>query len=263
MAQKNHSLRGKIWNCFLMLSGLFLLYFLFWTIWLPLDKKKEIEDLAYSDSLFIQKNLIVSSEPGLVALSKELAFRKAILQTIKSDSIIFIVNLSDSTAGLMLNGIMLNPARIEKYKMDPLLSSVSFLAYLKNFSVRQNIFLEYSNLVKEPVISRKAPSSPEEAAKSIYFPDTLLRDPAFAMLELNSGIDIFLEQTEIRNSYERMARLTFRKVQKMRLFKAILHNFFDFGSADYRPSIHLYLPADVIREIYRAIPENGTVILRY
>jgi hypothetical protein len=263
MPGKNYSLRQKIWALSLIILSLFLLYYLIRSIWAPLDKKREIEDRTFADSLFIQKTLIISSDPGLVLLSKELAYRKAILRTVKSDSIIFYLNLSDSTAGLMLNGTVLHSVKMGSYEIDPLLTSVSFQAYLKNFSIPQSIVNEKSSLVKEPVITRKAPSSPEEAAQSVYLPDTLQRDPAYAMLKLNSGIDLFLEQTERQNRNDRKARFAFRHDQRMQLLSAGFSGFFNFETSNYRPSIHLYMPGEDIRVIYRALPENGNVILRY
>ena len=263
MQEKKFSFRQKKWALFLILLGLFLLYYLFRSIWLPLSKKQEIEDVTFADSVFIQKTLIISMDPGLTLLSKELAYRESILQTVKSDSITLYVNLQDSTTGLILNGTVLHPVRIKSYKIDPLLRAISFQAYLKNFSTCQSIVKEKSSFVKEPVITRKAPTSPEEAAQSVYFPDTLQRDPAYAMLELKSGIDIFLEQTEQQNIKDRMARFAFHRAQKIRLLNTHFSNFFNFRASDYRPSIHLYLPGDDIRLICRALPENGTVILRY
>ena len=247
----------------LILLGIFLLYYLLRSIWAPLNKKHEIEAFTLADSVFMQKTLIIASDPGLMLLSKELAFRKAVLNTVKNDSIIFYINLPDSTTGILLNGTVLHSVRIGLFKIDPLLSSISFQAYLKNFSVRQNIVKEKSSFVKEPIIIHKAPSSPEEAAQSVYLPDTLQRDPAYVMLELKSGIDIFLEQTERQNRNDRRARHAFHRDQKMRLLNATFSNFFNFKASVYRPSIHLYLPGDDIRVICRALPENGTVILRY
>lgn len=227
----------------------------------PLHKYKEFNKLAITDSLYIQSFDSIYNSPELALLVKEKVYKKATLKLSEKDSIHLIVNLRDSILGLSIKGVVIHKTHIDSYKVDPLLKNLPVLEYVKLFSEPLPVKSQYATIVKEPIVVRNAPKDTTEAALNAYEPDTLIQNPAFLQLKTDYGIQILFEQ-EINPTFKhKWIGFIFKSRITTTAICTNFINFFCFKKADYNPVITIKMPADDLRAIYRALPNNACVVI--
>ena len=230
---------------------------------LPTQKKHELTRLTYADSLFITAYDTLNDQPMLTSLSRQIAFKKALLQISENDSINLVVNLHDSTVQLTINGVIIHTTIIQSFHVDPLFLHLSNMVYHKLFSQPLTIVEENATIVKEPIVIRQAPKNPEEAAINAYQPDTLIQNPAFLRMKLEHNIQIVFEQDTIISWEDKKTAFMFKLQYRMTYFINSLKSFISLKKQEYNPDIFIQMPVNELREIYRALPENSSVVIYY
>ncbi|MEZ5083775.1 MAG: hypothetical protein R2750_10045 [Bacteroidales bacterium] len=229
----------------------------------PLYKWREFESKAQQDSTFMAGFDTAWNHREFSDMVNERTYKQAMLKLAEKDSIQLAINLVDSSVNLFINGVKIHQSNVKMFEQNQLLKKLPVLTYAKIFSLPLAVNSQVSTIVKEPVVVRQAPKDPEEAMQNAWQPDTLIQYPAFLLLRLNYGIDLIFEQDQHPGFYEKWIKFGFYKeIWKERVIKAIT-GFFKGKKQEYYPAITLYLPADDIRVIYRALPQFAYTVIYY
>ncbi|PLX00389.1 MAG: hypothetical protein C0591_01370 [Marinilabiliales bacterium] len=229
----------------------------------PLHKRNELANLTKADSIFMSAYNNLYDDPLLAPLSRQLAYKKALLHMAENDSINLIVNLSDSNIHLTINGVIIHTTRLQSFDIDPLLLNLPNNIYHKIFSHPLYIVEEYATIVKEPIVVRQAPKNPEEAAINAYQPDTLIQNPAFLRMQLDYDIHLVFEQDVNSGWNDQKTQVAFRMKYRISHFFERLKAFFSLKKQNYYPTIRIKMPVNDLREIYRALPTHARVVIYY
>jgi len=253
----------KIWIAIvLLIPAIVLLVYFIQVAVAPMNKIKELHNYVYADTTFIQGFDSIYYQPEMSDLLIEKAYKEALLTLSTSDSIQLVVNLSDSTVGLSIKGVMIHQTKVKTIEVDKLFQRLRLPERIKLFSQPLNVEGQSATIVKEPVVVREAPKDTLEAAQNAWEPDTLIQNPAFASFIIEHNIQLILEQDNNIDPINKKAKSSF--YYQMRKEKAILSvkNFIDRKPQVYQPVIIIEMPVDVVRAIYRALPENPLVVIK-
>lgn len=228
----------------------------------PANALQKLEQEAKSRSAYAQMDTL-SDVSELKEPFRERAYTATLKKWSKMDSIYLLVNLRDSAVSLFINGVTIHENKLPTFQLDPVFTSLSNRAYLTYFGQPISILRDTSTIVKEPIVVRQAPKDTIEAALNAYKPDTLYQNPAFWQIELAEGLDLIFVQDADRNAMDAQVRSEFMKALEQRESTSNLIRFFTFKSPYYRPKIIIPLPVGDLRAIYRALPEQESLLLRF
>lgn len=246
--------------------GIFFgLVFFIWLIAIavaPVHKAKEIQNLVNADSVFTEKFDSIFYHPDIVNLIKGKAYKEALLNLSKNDSIQLVINLSDSIINLSIKGVVIHQTNITEFKKDRLLRDLPLIHEIKLFSQPLPVLSYYSTIVKEPIVVRHAPKNPEEAALNAYQPDTLIQNPAFVACTIEHNFNIIFEQEENEGFYDNWKKFGFYLHLGFKKTIKSLENYFGLKKQEYQPVISIKIPVDDLRAIYRALPAKTFIVLK-
>ncbi len=228
----------------------------------PYNKITELQKFVNSDTIYTKNFSSANNLPEMVPLVQEKAYKNALLELSRNDSIELVINLSDSTIALVFKGVMLHVVPISEFEKDKLFDKLTLKQEVKLFSTPLAIQSQWATIVKEPIVERQAPKDTLEASVTAWKPDTLIQNPAFAIFSLDHGIQILLEQEEISTAQDRVALHRFNRRIWSQKMKASVNNFVRQKKQDYQPTITIKLPVDDLRSIYRALPDSCYVVLK-
>ncbi len=227
----------------------------------PLHKMREFENLVNADSLFLEKWDPIYNHPEMRLLVKEKAYKEALLKLAGSDSIQLVMNLSDSTVNLSIKGVVIHQTKVRSFERDKIFGKMPLNQQVKVFSQPLLVQSQFATIVKEPIVIRQAPKDTLEAEQNAWQPDTLFQDPAFLILSAEYGIHLIFEQEvnpAIRDKWKR-----FGFYNRLRIKRSIqsLSNSVRFRKQEYHPTITIKMPADELRAVYRALPQNTFIVI--
>jgi len=222
-------------------------------------KLQELEEKAVSIS---NDTLSLTNHPSVTVISRENAFKTALWSLATSDSIHLIVNLKDTSVGLFINGVLIHQTKPKSFEMDQLFKYLSNKAYLAHFEKPIRITKDSATIVKEPIVVREAPKDTIEAALNAYNPDTLIQNPAFWIIEMPNGLQLIFAQVA-ETVLEKKAKSEFFNQMNKSIIKDNWKRLTSFQRPLYTPVIKIELPADDLRAIYRALPNQGSLVLYY
>lgn len=229
----------------------------------PAFKINELKETVLSDSVYMKTYDHINDLHELQSLNRKLAYNEALMKVSGNDSIILIVNLRDSIIALSIKGVIIHRTILKNFKTEPLITKLPNWVYNYLFSKPLSVTIENTTIVKEPIVVREAPKNAEEAALNAYEPDTLIQNPAFLRMKLNHNINLVFEQEENATKEDKRARSSFRKDFFYKKTGESIYAFFTFSKQQYDPIITMEIPANDIREIYRALPEKAKVVLSF
>jgi hypothetical protein len=229
----------------------------------PINTYNQIDNLVKTDSAFGARYDSLGNIPELAPLVKEKLFKNALLLLSDSDSIQLVIDLVDSSACLYLNGVRIHRSPLQKFSTDKVMQQLPMMHYTYLFAAPMPIIFQNASIVKEPIVERHAPKDTAEAAQQAYKPDTLIQAPAFLEFGLNGNISLIFEQIENALPTDQKARKQFLNAIKKREFKQNMALLRQYKPAQHQPTIVIELPANDLRAIYRALPQNAFVVLRY
>ena len=206
---------------------------------------------------------IYLNDPVLFDLSLEKAFFESKLEVSETNNITLDINLKDSTCYLVINGVHLLTSKIINYKTSHFFSAIDPQTFVNILSGPMEVESYYGSFVKEPVYYVKAPKDTIEAAQRFFSPDTSDVIPAFVHFELTSHFSIRILQDETRSLRDFAGRRLFILKEKFIETANNVNEMIKFHVPDYSPHITITLPRQDIINIYRALPENAQVSIRY
>lgn len=254
---------GKFFKWVMFFALLLVIAYTVLVVGAPVRRLSEFKKVALSDSVFYEKNRGIMEDRALFDLAKTKAAMDAQLKMAVKDTFGIMVNLADSTMSLMFKGINVHSAKIYDYQKDPFFDALHPLAYVKLFSKPLRTYLEYSTIVKEPIIVKKAPKDTIEAIQNAYSPDTLIQNPTYMRLELENNIHLLLVQKHFETKEEKEVEREYKRDMRQRRRHDVLRSLTHPGEANYTPQMVLFLDPEELRSTYRAVPEDVLVIFHY
>lgn len=245
---------------------LFFITILFYCIIYGISPRKTIKEynnIALSDSLYMQKEGLLYNYYELYDISRIKAFKEALYKQTIEDSIGLIINLRDSLVSLVIKGVKIHTAKISYYKVDKTLRCIMNASYVKIFSFPLEVKSEKATIVKEPIIVKKAPKDTAEAAKLIYTPDTLKTKPSFFKYTLEPSIELFIGQNSNTSIGDKIVKLKFNSVNLSSSFVTNLFKMLAFKEIKYKPYIKVKIPSDDVSIIYRALPVYPKIVILF
>jgi len=243
------------------ISLIVVLFYLVMTVSAPVRKLNRINLLASSDSIFMSQNSAIATYKGLLPLVKESAYKEAQIILAKQDSIGLVINFKDSIASLMLKGVEIHASKIISYKRDKLFNGIKAPAVKKIFSSPLHNISEFSTVVKEPIVKKRAPKDPAEALQMATVPDTIAAEPAYVVYNMELGFRLILVQekweTQAEKKVERKFKSDIRKQRLKDMFYSLIH----LKEPVYTPTVIIELNANEVRSIYRAMPWKASVVM--
>lgn len=239
-----------------ILLGSLLLIAIIYTVVGILAARKKISSL---NKIYQSEQPMVGNDlPRIFEIRKENAFLESRLALAKSDSVALIIDLRDSVVTLDLKGVSIHKAKIVDFTPSSVLKSLLPDAQLNLIGNPMKVVRQYSTIVKEPGVIKKAPKDTIEAAQQEVVKDSVDMGPSFYYFGLNNGIEItFVHEHEKGHSY---FPLFFN--QKMKVFKATTDSIKHFKLPEYIPEIRIELMQTDAKTIFRALPNNALVAIR-
>lgn len=197
--------------------------------------------------------------PSLEKTIKEITYNEAFISMAKNDSIGLIVNLSDSTLQLSLQGVIIHSAKIETVSSDGFFNAMDICSYQNLFSSPLEITAQKATVDKEPIVVKKAPKSEAEAtaALSVQATDSI-KSQKVADVELTVGLGFSIYIYDSSNGCQRADGRVGVKGETLANIKRI----FTLKKIKYQPAIHVCVSKDDAVSIYRALPSKAYVVMK-
>ena len=226
----------------------------------PMKTAKIVSQYAVRDSLFMMRyDSSLDVEQWRPLYRKSLA-QDALLKMADQKVIGLVVNIADSTTGLMINGVNIHQVKAADIIVDDFILKSNNLIFGRMFADPVLIDSFHTTIVKEPIVERQAPKTPEEALKNLYEPDTLIQNPAFIRFDLGYGAVLELVQTPIITPQEKAEADNFYREYASVIRKQKLDSLKKFSIPYYRPKIRMAMSNTDIRAIYRALPSDKMLV---
>lgn len=228
----------------------------------PVSKLNHYTETIESDSIYQQNFKDLNNHPDLVGLSRENAYLKALTELSLSDSSQLALNLSDSSISLYIKGVEVHRAKLQEPEMDEILLHIPNSQYLWLFSTPVPVVEQYATFEKEPIIVRDAPKDTIEAAAQ---DEIIIREnePAFVHLKLAHDIDLIMEQDSVIDNRTKWARYEFNSKIILDDYKKTIKEFFSSGKMDTHATIRFKVPTNDLVSLYRALPNQAEIVIRY
>lgn len=197
-------------------------------------------------------------------LSAQRSFAVARAKMATSDSAGLAVNLTDSTLTLEIKGVTVRTIPVISFRTAYSLEGIDHYAMTSLGSSPFIINYSESTIPKEPIMVTIAPRDTAEASRRLsVIPDTSVVAPVCFQLRLDSGIRLVIMQDCAGNSGD------CRKVRRFLFRLAVrdawggIKNSALIRMPEYEPEIRIVVSKADARIIYRALPYNGMVAIRF
>ncbi|MEG1949637.1 MAG: hypothetical protein RR137_04630 [Odoribacter sp.] len=195
--------------------------------------------------------------PGYHQLLKQKGLLDGMVKLAKSDTVGLFLNLPDSTAHLMIEGMAVRNIALCQIEMNALFRIASEEALYKWLSEPLRVISERATIEKEPVNVVVAPKDSSDEVPEVV-PDTLRTDPVFFILETDRGLQLYFYQTGEEEEWSTYKfDWQYRWENAKEAIKAIVH----FQIPNYKPVLRIGLSKEDAQVIYRALPSQGLIVL--
>lgn len=212
------------------------------------EVKSDIEYLSTSDSTVMDNQF-------------RLAYLSSQLIAAKSDSIILLLNFPDSTADLMIKGVVVHSARIETYKLSRFIDAVDQLALLKMLSTPLQVTKHKSTIRKVPLMVKIAPKDTSEYTPDVV-PDTTDIDAVNYIFETNAGIQFYFYESNPKESEDGLKQFKFDLQDRIQRGYLVFKNAATLKKTEYKPEVRIRLNKRDAKIIYRALPSKASIIIK-
>ncbi len=258
---KRVSFRGPFFRYFLPAVVLLILWYGVLSMLGPERKLAEIRnEYGKSGNEGLKVGEWIRTDPEYLKLVKEKEHLRAKVAMASTDSVYFVVNLSDSTGSLEISGVRVYSAQISRIRASRILRKGDVPAVTEYLSGPLNIIREYSTVRKEPLMVKKAPRDTSEYIPDII-PDTSYIEPISYILELDRGIRLIVRQEEVDGFRDRFSLYKFDLNDRLRNTWRSFRRIIMFRIPEYQSFISIRLPGEEARTIFRAIPRNGQLTI--
>lgn len=200
-------------------------------------------------------------DPLMDSLRKEKSFLLNRIRAAQSDSVVLLLDLSDSIAQLELKGVMLYRVKISEIQISRFFHTLCPEARIGLFASPWKITSSKATIPKVPVMIKIAPRDTSEYSPDIV-PDTTNRDPVHFILETEHGFLLYIHEVIPDSVPGKTAYHAFLLRQKWHAAMSSLKNLTLLKSPDYKPFIRIKLPRRDAKIIFRAIPEKALVMVK-
>jgi hypothetical protein len=228
----------------------------------PVSKLNHYLESIENDSLYQLNHKEIANHPELISITKENAYLKALTELSLSDSSQLALNLSDSSISLYIKGVEVHRARLQEPEVDAILQHLPNSHYLWLFSSPLAVTEQYATFEKEPIIVRDAPKDTIEAAAQ---DEIIIREnePAFVHLKLAHDLDLIMEQDSVIDNRTRWAQYRFNSRIIMDDYRKTIQEFFSSGKMNTNATIRFKIPTNDLVSLYRALPNQAEIVIRY
>jgi hypothetical protein len=248
---------------FFSIVGVGILLYLTITTAAPLRKIDDLNKIATSDSVFMNKYKAIATYPKLLPLVKEKAHKQAQITLAQGDSIGLILNFKEKKASLMLKGVEIHSSQIISYTKDKVFDGIKSPAYRKIFTDPIHNISEYTTVIKEPIVYKKAPKDTIEAMKMLTLPVAPELEPAYVNFDLEYGFKLILVQNEWITDAEKEIEKKYKLDVRKQYINNTLGTALSFKNSTYTPTITVVLTNKEVRAIYRALPQKASIVMLF
>lgn len=203
-------------------------------------------------------NLKTFTDSSYLSILKEKAWLQSKTIMAQTDSIYLAFNLADSTSEIEISGVTVHSARISNYRVSRILKDGDRNAVLTMLSQPLTISRSLATIRKEPLMIKIAPKDTSEYQPDII-PDTSLVEHVNFILELTSGLRVYIYQEEYDRPLEKGSTFRFDIRDRLSTAWSSLKSVLLFRVPEYHPYIKIWIPRDDVKIIYRALPWNGQI----
>lgn len=205
-----------------------------------------------SDSLFID-------------ITGRIAFARARTRMAASDSIGLTVNLPDSVVTIDIKGVAVKRVPLVSYRIAGSLRGVEPYTWTRLQAEPFTVESAVSTIAKQPVMVKIAPRDTAEAsAMPDIVPDTTGTGPVFFTLRLGNGFRLtVIQDTGDEDRRDKAALNRFINRRKLEYLMVSARHVASLRFPPYEPEITLRVSKEDARVIYRAIPVNSDVVIRF
>jgi hypothetical protein len=196
-------------------------------------------------------------------LIREKAFLQSRIIQSGSDSIGLTLNLRDSLVQVETKGVVLRQVRFDKAEISPFFRSFRPGSYSAFFSKPFGITEIEGTIVKEPIIVKKAPRDSVEAAQSSTQVDTTQSQFVEWHLQLDSILIISFVQSDKDKGGIDWPTLEYRFRRHAKTLTETNLDLISFMKPTYFPEITVFIPRKEAKSFYRALPQNGRVVMTF
>lgn len=185
------------------------------------------------------------------------------LMLAKADSISLIIDLNDSLAILSFKGVNLFKSKISTIKFNKGLEKLPLFLLDSLFSGPFLTENELSSIEKFPIVVKKAPKDSIEANLANKAPELPKHTDVFWFMTFSNSFTIEIQQEEatlvgLGSNYRK-----YKREKSKWLRQKDLNALTQPDQKGYTYQLSIEIPREDARSIYRALPINPIVIVRY
>lgn len=199
--------------------------------------------------------------PGYHELLREKGLLSSHIQLAKNDSIGLFLNLSDSVAQLMIKGLAVRDIPLQKIEFPSVFKRTSQEALYEWLSVPVSAKTILATIDKEPLNVVQAPKDTNDFVPDVK-PDTTNRETVFFILDSERDLRLYFYQIE-KDDSEWKAALSFEWEDRWKQVKQNICSIFKFEVPVYVPTLRIGITKEDAKVLYRALPENGKIVITY
>ena len=191
-------------------------------------------------------------------------FWKNRVELAKGDSMYLSFNLPDSLLILELNGVPLRECKIEEYKITPLYSQLKFQPqFLEWLNDPFTLVDESATISKVPIKEVIAPKDTMEAMKQLSKEIEIEKEDVQFILGFDRDLILEVKQTEPPTFMGRFEMVLFRILKNITAFFKDFFSLMSLKSSSQDFWIRIKISQNDAKAIYRALPREARVVLRF
>ena len=237
----------------------------FFTIYLPV-KQIHHEAADSSDSLFKEGSELpkenLETLTHLYILQKEQAFLKAKQKYLNSDSVIMILDLTDSIISLDIRGVRVLETPIMDMEMSKAFRKLDASEILALMQTPLTLEGRNGTIAAVPIVVKEAPKDTAEAnSETVEYLNPKMED-VYVTMDFDRDFLIYLEQFEPPTPEDINANIEYQEYIRNEQFQLSWTALKQFRSPVHPMWLRIKIHREDARSVYRALPENGKMIVR-
>jgi hypothetical protein len=200
---------------------------------------------------------------AFIELEKESIFLHNKLHLAKQDSIYLVLDMKDSTINLEIKGVTVRKNKIMESRMSKrfhLIDHENLVPWLtKPFTLEKAL----ATIPKAPIVVKQAPKDTVEAALMATKPEPPQTTAVFFTFYFDRNLVIEIDQNDPPDEEDYEQVKAYRKQRKEENYLSLWQKMNLVRHADQKMKIRLVVSEEDARSIYRAVPMNTHLILRW
>lgn len=256
---KKSTVRKTVFYILGFLLLVFMIYYVVMSLLGPRQKITAINsEYGYKPPENSKSDERIFSNSAFISISREMSFSQARVLMAESDSICLALNLSDSTAILEINGVMMHNAKVSEIAISKVIEKADEYSVSAMLATPFTIRNDYATLKKEPLMIKMAPKDTSEYKPDIL-PDTINSEAVNYMFEMENGTRLYVYQNVGENEGGGLNLFFFDLNDRLRNIRDNLKSIIALKVPEYHPSIKIRIAKADAKIIYRALPKHGQI----